>query len=584
MLQTYGNNEVENRINEHRGDENENSWVAELRHVRKDGSSIWVASQLTIQNNGIYHFPIVTEVNNDITGLKAAESRFRNLTEVMPHLMWQVSPSGETTYANQRWLDYFRRSPQEISATSDSIPRFAHPEDVPKSVARWQKAFQTGVMEPWEVRYRRHDGVYRWFAGRAVAVRDDREQILYWICTATDVEDEKNIQDRLREMQKIESIGRLAGGVAHDFNNLLTVISGFSDFASDEIGNTNPAVSHCLQEVKKATERAAALTRQLLSFSRPQVGKAKIVNLNNIVKDISKILARVIGEDVHLEIHLSEPDLPNVFVDPVQVDQIIMNLAVNARDAMPTGGTIRLTTGVVEIEEFEAKKNQVSPGGYVRLSMRDTGTGMDEATKARLFEPFFSTKEHDKGTGLGLSIVWGIVKHSGGFIKVDSAIGTGTEFMILLPISTTESESNEGGNSGSIQKTVAGNNETILVVEDEETIRHLIRDTLAKRGYTVLEAATPSAGIKLFRGYANRIDLLISDVLMPEMRGPELVSTIREVRPDLPVLYMSGYSDSTFLDPAILRGAFYVQKPFRPEELANEVAEILRQQRDKEEQ
>jgi len=569
LLQThFGSESIEN-IKEHL--DSKDSWTGELCHTRKDGSSIWVACQWTVQVDGFYEFPVVTEVNNDITGLKAAETRFRNLTEVIPHLIWQVSPTGQITYANHGWQEYFGREPEEVVVSPSDMAKFIHPDDSSKLVARWQKAFRTGIMEPWEIRYRRHDGIYRWFSGRAVAVRDDREQILYWIGTATDIDDEKSIQDRLRETQKIESIGRLAGGVAHDFNNLLTAISGFSDFASDEIADTSPVASRYLSEVKKATGRAAALTRQLLSFSRPQLGKAKIVNMNSIVKDISKILSRLIGEDVHLATRLS-PDLPNVLADPVQIDQIIMNLSVNARDAMPTGGTIQLTTGEVAVEEFEAKKYQVSPGRFVMLSVRDTGTGMDEATKAHLFEPFFSTKEHGKGTGLGLSIVWGIVKHSGGFIKVDSAIGTGTQFTILLPSSTESESANEADQTG---KAILVHGETILLVEDEDTIRDLVRDTLARRGYTVLEAATPSAAVRLFREHASQVHLLVSDVLMPEMRGPQLVSTVRQVRPDLPVLYMSGYSDSTFLDPAILRDAFFIQKPFRPEELANKVAEVL---------
>lgn len=480
LLQTdFGSDSLE-RINEQlEGDDS--FWAGELCHVRKDGSPVWVASQWTRQDHGLYQFPVVTEVNNDVSKLKAAETRFRNLTQVIPHLIWHVSPSGQTTYANQRWHDYFGRIPEEIIATPTTISEFVHPDDASKSVARWKTAFQRGIMEPWEVRYRRHDGVYRWFSGRAVALRDNRGQVLYWIGTATDIDDEKNIQERLRETQKIESIGRLAAGVAHDFNNLLTAVSGYNSLLYQEIAETNVVASGYIREVQKATDRAAGLTRQLLTFSRPQVGKPQLVNLNSAVTDISKILNRVMGEDIRLVVDLL-PDVPNVLADPVQVDQIVMNLALNARDAMPNGGTIRIETGAAEIGEVEAKTYQVSPGTYVSLLVQDNGTGIDKKTKARLFEPFFSTKEQGKGTGLGLSIVSGIVKHSGGFIKVDSFLGKGTEFTILLPVSTTESESANQPDETQPSKSFGG--ETILVVEDEEVIRHIVGKSLRKQGYT----------------------------------------------------------------------------------------------------
>jgi len=325
-------------------------------------------------------------------------------------------------------------------------------------------------------------------------------------------------------------------------------------------------------EIQRAADRAAALTRQLLSFSRPQLAKPKLVNLNTIVTELSKILERVIGEDIRLVIRLA-PDLPNILADPVQMDQIVMNLAVNARDAMPDGGTLRIETGTVNLPEKEARERRTAPGPYVSLIARDSGMGMDTATKARLFEAFFTTKEKGKGTGLGLSIVSGIVKHSGGYITVESAPGAGAEFAVFLPVSTEEEAAEQTGPG---IKASIGGGETILVVEDEATVRHLVRDSLRKRGYQVIEAATPSAALRVAGEAGKRIDLLISDVLMPEMRGPELVRAIRNLRPGIPVLYMSGYSDSSFLDPSVLADASYIQKPFQPDELARTIADILK--------
>jgi PAS domain S-box-containing protein len=548
------------------------AWFGELCHIRKDGRPLWVASQWTLQTKGRFPYPVVTEVNNDITELKTAENRFRNLTEVLPHLVWQTSPDGKTTFANQRWLEYFGRKAEEIGDIP--LSGLVHPDDLADSTARWTKARQAGRMEPWEVRYRRHDGTYRWFTGRAAPVKNDAGEILYWIGTATDVEEEKRVAERLRETQKLDSIGRLAGGVAHDFNNLLTAITGYNSFLADEVAANPAAVGYSI-EIGKAVERASALTTQLLSFSRPQLAKPKLVNLNNILTDISKILGRVIGEDIQLSIRLS-PELPNVLADPVQLDQIVMNLAVNARDAMPDGGTLRLETGTAVVRDEEARENQVAPGLHVTLTARDNGAGMDEAIRLRLFEPFFTTKAKGKGTGLGLSIVSGVVKHSGGFIKVQSAPGEGACFTIYLP-AAGEAEREE--NHPPLQRTAAAGTGTILVVEDEDSVRHLVRASLQRRGYTVLDASTPGAGIRLARDYAAPIDLVISDVLMPEMRGPELVSRVRQLRPDLSVLYMSGYSDSTFLEPSALEGASYIQKPFQPVQLSEMVASILNARR-----
>lgn len=544
-------------------------WIGELCQSCKDGSTVWIASHWTLHENGLFHFPVVTEVNNDVTALKLAETRFRDLTQVIPHLVWEVSPEGRTTFVNERWREYFHREPSQVNANT-TLSDFVHPDDVQQTKERWQKALRSGVMEAWEVRYRRHDGVYRWFLGRATLVRDNAGVIRYWIATATDIEEQKKTMERLRETQKLESIGRLASGVAHDFNNVLTAISGYAAMLNEAFSELPAAVTY-LAEIDKAAARAAALTAQLLSFSRPQLPKPRIVNLNTLLSDIGKMVGRVIGEDIELSLHLTS-DLPNVVADPVQVDQIVMNLAVNARDAMPTGGTLLIETGTIMVDEEDATKCGIAVGTYVTLTARDSGVGMDQETKARLFEPFFTTKERDKGTGLGLSIIFGIVQQAHGFITVESAVGAGAAFTISLPASgeleVVQSET-------ATERNGRGDGVTVLLVEDEDSVRHLVAAVLRDSGYRVLEAATPKTGLEIARKYPGEIGLLVTDVLMPEMRGPELVDAVRLTRPGVAVLYMSGYSDSTFLNPTMLDGASYIQKPFRPAKLTAMVSAVL---------
>ncbi len=548
--------------------EQNGEWFGELLHARKDGTTIWVASHWTLHPGERFGSPVVTEVNNEITELKRAESRYRELTEVSPDLVWQLSPAGDTTYVNQRWREYFGREPIDVNMTRAT--EFIHPDDLTQASARWQNANRTGHVQPWEARYRRYDGEYRWFSGRGAAVRNEAGEIMYWIATATDIQDEKNLEERLRETQKLEAIGRLTGHVAHDFNNLLTAINGYNTLVREEVAGNASALDYS-SEIDKASARATALTRQLLTFSRPQPAKPRSLNLNDVVTDLSKILGRVIGEDIRLEVRLA-PALPNVVADPVQVDQIIMNLAVNSRDAMPDGGTLQLQTRVVRLGADLARARRVALGDYVVMSVRDSGTGIDEATRARLFEPFFTTKERGKGTGLGLSIVSGIVSHAGGFIHVESVPGEGAEFAIHLPASQVRHTVETTAPAEPERRHGHG---TILLVEDEDPVRRLVRDVLRARGYTILEAATPLAALDLARDHRGRIDLLISDVLMPEMRGPELVERVRGLMPSIRVLYISGYTDSTFLDAGALEDAAYLQKPFVPAVLADAVASAL---------
>jgi signal transduction histidine kinase/CheY-like chemotaxis protein len=430
---------------------------------------------------------------------------------------------------------------------------------------------QTGRPYDLELRLRRHDGVYRWFHSRVTPVPDEQGRILKWIGVATDIEEEKQTQDQLRSSQKLEAMGRLAGGVAHDFNNLLTAITGYNALAMKEL-REQPELLAYLQEVKGAADRAADLTRQLLAFSRRQVVQAKLVDVNKIVENISKLLTRVIGEDIELITNLAA-ETGIIKADPLQVDQVIMNLAVNARDAMPNGGRLAIETACAAISEDEAQALNVPAGEYVLLSVKDTGSGMDTETKSHLFEPFFTTKVLGKGTGLGLAIVYGIVAQSGGLIRVESEPGMGTTFRIYFPRcgETPEEDAAQSPAAGLAAPTGL----TILLVEDEATVRKLVGTMLTRRGFSVLEAATPAEAIRIAGDSTKEIEVLLSDVLMPDMRGPELAEKIRELRPNIGVIFMSGYSDRTFMDPAVIQDAGYLQKPFTSEGLISKIRDAL---------
>ena len=418
-------------------------------------------------------------------------------------------------------------------------------------------------------------------------LRDVDGALLGTIGVAIDVSDRRALEEELRQSQKMEAIGRLAGGVAHDFNNLLTSILGGSSLVLERLdagvqassGRGGDALLRTeIEEIQSAAERAASLTQQLLAFSRRQVVEPRVLDLNSIAKHTGKMLERLLGEEVRLELAF-DPTLAPVLADEGQMHQVLINLAVNARDAMPSGGTIRMTTSMIDVGKTDplaspSVDSDIAPGRYCVLTVSDSGIGMDEQTLAHIFEPFFTTKEKGKGTGLGLATVYGIVSQTGGFVTAESVAGRGSVFRILLPSLTTGATmsfpQNEPAGSG-------GDGETILLVEDEAAVRDLVATALVERGYRLLTAADAEAALKLERELSGPLDLLITDVVMRGLRGPELARQIRARRPSVPVLFMSGYPDDALSADGALDGATgFLQKPFRVSALAAKVAEVLR--------
>ncbi len=383
----------------------------------------------------------------------------------------------------------------------------------------------------------------------------------------------RETEAQLRQAQKMEAVGRLAGGVAHDFNNLLTVIRGYSELLLSRLLPTDP-MRKDMEEVKKAADRATGLTRQLLAFSRRQFIAAKVLDLNALVSNMDGMLRRLLGEDIVEFCAELDPQVGAIKADPGQVEQVIMNLVVNARDAMPKGGSLTIETKNLTIGKNPRRDAVgVAPGSYVLLAVRDTGHGMDAETKSHLFEPFFTTKEQGKGTGLGLSTVYGIVKQSGGSIIVESAPGRGTTFRIYFP--RVEREVPEPTVTADTIEPAHGR-ETILLVEDEPSVRGLVHETLRLHGYTVLEARHGIEALLTGARYVGPIHLLLTDVVMPQMSGPEVAEKLLTVRPGIKVLYMSGYPDHPVFDQGgVSREASFLAKPFSPNVLARKVREIL---------
>jgi PAS domain S-box-containing protein len=497
--------------------------------------------------------------------LSESERRFRTMADSAPVLMWLTDARGKCVYVNRPWLEFTGNSMEAELARDPG--EGVHPDDAAKCGETVRKAAESKMGFHMEYRYRRADGAWRWLLDTGSPRRGEDGSFLGYIGSCVDITDAKDTEDQLRQAQKMEAVGRLAGGIAHDFNNLLTAINGYSEMAL-AMAADDATLTEFLSEIKRAGERAASLTHQLLAYSRKQILAPAVFDLNETVADMERMLRRLIGEHIEMESILA-PGLGMVRADPGQVQQIILNLVLNARDAMPGGGRLILETSNVIPD---ARPDQSSLP-HVMLSVRDTGSGMSADVKARIFEPFFTTKDVGKGTGLGLSSVYGIIRQSGGFVTVESEAGRGSEFRVHLPIA--EADIVPGPGTGGQARQESSRNETILLVEDEETVRKFIHRTLTGHGYVVLEAKDGPTALVLGEKCHN-LDMLLTDVIMPNMNGAVLAERLKAFHPGMGILFMSGYTDNVFLPGGLLEpGAKFLQKPFAQADMLQKVKELL---------
>jgi len=509
-----------------------------------------------------------------VQSLCEVQEKYRSVFENAVEGIFQSTPEGKYLSVNPalaRIKGY--ASPEELIADMDDIGEQSYVDPTRRRELK-ELMEKQGLAMGFEYEAYRKDGRKIWLSLNARAVRDADGSLLYYEGTVEDITERKRLADQLRLAQKMEAVGRLAGGVAHDFNNLLGVINGHTELLLGRLGEGS-AHRWNLDEIAKASRRAAALVRQLLAFSRRQVLQPTVLDLNSVLGDVESMLGRIIGENIVLAT-VFEKNLGAVKADQSQIEQVIINLAVNARDAMPKGGKLTIETRNVNPGDQELAGG--TPGqDYVAIQVTDTGTGMDAATQTRMFEPFFTTKEQGKGTGLGLATVYGIVKQSGGFISVRSEIDQGSSFQIFLPRVKARATAVPKQTTAEIEQSCSGT-ETILLVEDDVALRQLILSVLLRLGYKVLEAANGAQAVKIAKKVGGKIDLLLTDVVMPGISGTHLVDEILAIQPEMKVLFMSGYPEPAHADGETLEADKpLLRKPFQQPELAGMIREVLEQ-------
>jgi len=502
-----------------------------------------------------------------VAALRASEEQYRALFENTPYPMWVFDLETHRLLAvNSAAIAHYGYRREEFLALK--IEDLRAPEDIPaleQHLATKEAGYHT--TGPW--RHRKKDGtlIEVQTSGHEITFAGRRAELV----VIDDVTERKRLEEQFRQAQKMEAVGRLAAGVAHDFNNLLTAILGTTDLMIEDLPADDPDREGLL-DIRGAAERAAVLTRQLLTFSRQQVVSPRMLRLNELITDLVKLLRRLLGEDVTIASALA-PDCGAVKADPGQLEQVLVNLAVNARDAMPNGGRLTIETRNVDLDaDYPTERVMIPAGRYVMLAVTDNGTGMDAQTNARIFEPFFTTKPVGKGTGLGLATVYGVVQQTGGYIWLYSELGHGTSFKIYLP--RVDADGPQPAEEEQRASALDGS-ETVLVAEDEEAVRLIIAKALEARGYRVLSARDGSEALELAAGHGG-IDLLVTDVVMPDMNGRELSRCLTEARPNLRTLYLSGYTDDAMLHRGVLQeGVAFLQKPFSLGALARKVRDVI---------
>ena len=552
------------------------SYETEKRYLRKDGEAVWVdLTSTAVRGLGgelsyfVTAFNEISDRRRAEDRLRASEADYRGLVENATVGIFRSTVEGTVLAANPAlaaMLGY--GSADELVGLDIAGEVYA---DAAERGALLRQLHQ-GPVATGEVGWKRKDGGritvrVRLRKDRGRGGESDRLEGL-----AEDVTQQRSLESQFRQAQRLEAVGRLAGGVAHDFNNILTAITGYSDLLLSDLPPGDPKRGD-VEEIRAAAARAASLTRQLLAFSRKQVLRTRVLDLNALLRTLERMLQRLIGEDVRLETALA-PDLGAVRADPGQIEQIIMNLAVNARDAMPSGGRLTIETANVVLDEGHARQHPgAAAGPHVLLAVSDTGVGMDEDTRAHLFEPFFTTKEQGKGTGLGLATVYGIVKQSGGHVWAYSEPGHGATFKIYLP---RVDEAPEPLIPPPADRGAGGGTETILLAEDDRAVREIAAETLGHRGYRVLRAPEGQTALELARAHDGPIHLLVTDIVMPGMTGRDLAEALLAARAATRVLYVSGYTDDAVVRHGVLQaGLPYLQKPFTPDDLARKVREVL---------
>lgn len=554
--------------------ESSNRLQTEGQGIRRGGAAFPVeASVSPVQAAGRIFFNFVIR---DVSDRKQAEQarqdserQFRQIWEKSRDGMRLTDPQGRILLVNEAYCQLVKKTRQELEGQSFTVVYAQSFGDA--LLDNYRRGFYARSIEPSQTRELVLWNDQRICFELSNSFLEMPGPTLALLSIQRDVTEKKNLENQFRQVQKMEAIGLLAGGIAHDFNNLLTVISGFSELMLNT-GRLDASTQEFVKEIRKAGERAATLTRQLLAFSRKQMLQPQVMDLNALLEETQKMLLRLIGADVSLAASL-DPELGWIKADPGQIEQVLLNLVVNARDAMPRGGHLTIETRNVDIDEDYVRHHLYArPGRHVLLAVTDTGCGMTEEIKARIFEPFFTTKKVGKGTGLGLSTVFGIVKQSNGHIEVYSEVGRGTTFKIYLPRVPRGSSAS----LAAVMTSIPNGTETVLVAEDEEGVRSLVRLALVSYGYTVLEGKNGAEALEAYRKHGGPVQLLVTDVVMPRMSGRQLADELTQQQPNLKVLFLSGYTDDAVVRHGLVEaGMPFLQKPFTPTMVARKVREAL---------